>query len=130
MKERWIIGSEEGSVLIVALVMLVMLTLLGVSATRTSTIEIRIADNERNYQRTFYVANAGIEHVRSMLTSKLVENNPVNVATGSPLEWDFAVDGSEGISAATGTDYGSGAIWLNNISFNPKTRFFPHNHLI
>lgn len=123
MKERCIIGGEEGSVLIIALVMLVMLTLMGVSATTTSTIEMQIADNERNYQRAFYVADAGIEHVRSMLTSKLVEKNAANLASGSPLEWDFAVDGSEGISAATGTDYGSGAIWLNNISFNPLSGY-------
>lgn len=123
MKERWIIGREEGSVLIIALIMLVMLTLLGVSATTTSNIEMRIADNERNYQRAFYVADAGIEHARSLLTSKLVENNTANLATGSPLEWDFALDGSEGIGAATGTDYGSGAILLNNISFGPLSGY-------
>jgi Tfp pilus assembly protein PilX len=101
----------------------VMLTLLGISATTTSNIEMQIADNERNYQRAFYVADAGIEHARSILTSKLVNNNAANLATGSPLEWDFALDGSEGIGAATGTDYGSGAILLNNISFAPLSGY-------
>lgn len=119
MNERWIRGSEEGSVLIIALIMLVMLTLLGISATTTSNIEVQIADNERNYQRAFYVADAGIEHARSMLTSKLVDRNAANLATGSPLEWDFALDGSEGIGAATGTNYASGAKFLKNVSFSP-----------
>ena len=94
MKERWIREGEGGSVLVIAMVMLVMLSLLGISATTTSTIEMRIADNERTYQRTFYVADAGIEHVRSMLTSKLIEHNASKISTGSPLEWDFALDGS------------------------------------
>ena len=56
MKEITRLKSEEGSVLIVALVILVLLTLLGIFATKTSEIEIQIAGNEMRYKRNLYSA--------------------------------------------------------------------------
>jgi hypothetical protein len=53
--------SEEGSVIIIAFILLVVLTLIGVVATRTSTIDIQIASNEIPYKRNFYVAEGGIQ---------------------------------------------------------------------
>jgi len=52
--------SEQGSVVVIALMILVVLTLLGIMATRTSTIDIRIAANEISYKKNFYVAEAGV----------------------------------------------------------------------
>ena len=47
MKDKTLMQNEEGSVIVLALVLLVLLTILGISATRTSTIEVQIASNER-----------------------------------------------------------------------------------
>jgi hypothetical protein len=58
MNEKARLNNEEGSVLILALIMLVLLTLIGISATTTSTIETRIAGNERLYKRNLYSAEA------------------------------------------------------------------------
>lgn len=58
MNEKIWLNNEEGSVLILALIMLVLLTLIGISATTTSTIETRIAGNERVYKRNLYSAEA------------------------------------------------------------------------
>ena len=52
--------KEKGSVTVIALMILVVLTLLGIMATRTSTIDIRIAANEISYKKNFYVAEAGV----------------------------------------------------------------------
>ena len=51
--------KEQGSVTVIALMILVVLTLLGIMATRTSTIDIRIAANEISYKQNFYAAEAG-----------------------------------------------------------------------
>lgn len=62
MKERCLLSNENGSVLVVALIMLVLLTLIGISATTTSEIETKIAGNERAFKRNLYLAEAGSMH--------------------------------------------------------------------
>ena len=48
--------SEDGSVLVIAMIMLVLLTLIGISAITTSTIEVQISANERIYKMNLCVA--------------------------------------------------------------------------
>ena len=52
--------KEEGSVLIVALLILVVLTMIGISSTTTTEIEIQIAGNEQFHRIAFYGADSGI----------------------------------------------------------------------
>lgn len=59
MKNTSGLNNEDGSVLIVALIMLVLLTLIGISATTTSEIETKIAGNDRVFKRNLYFAEAG-----------------------------------------------------------------------
>ena len=56
MKQDNRIKNEDGAVLIVSLMMLVLLTLLGVSISTTSEVEVLIAGNERLQKMTFYQA--------------------------------------------------------------------------
>lgn len=58
MKLTSSINNENGTALIITLFLLVLLTLLGMAATTTSTIEIKIADNERDYKVNFYKAES------------------------------------------------------------------------
>jgi len=115
MKELCVIKNESGSILVIALIMLVLLTILGISATTTSNIEMQIAGNERNYKRAFYVANAGIEHVRASLAKALTDNNANDIATtgGANLNWTSALTG------ATGNDWDGGVTWIDNQPFAP-----------
>ena len=53
--------SEEGSVIILAFILLVVLTVIGMFATRTSTIDIQIAANEIPYRQNFYIAEGGVQ---------------------------------------------------------------------
>ena len=53
-------SGENGSVLVVALMILVLLTVMGISATKTSEIEIQIAGNEQFHKVAFYNADSGI----------------------------------------------------------------------
>ncbi len=52
--------NERGTVTVVALMILVILTLVGIAVTRTSTTDIRIAANVVPYKQDFYVAEGGL----------------------------------------------------------------------
>ena len=58
MMER--MRKEEGSVLIVAFIFLVILTLIGIFSSRTAQMDMQIASNEIPYKRNFYMAEAGL----------------------------------------------------------------------
>jgi hypothetical protein len=55
--EKW---NEKGNVTVIALMMLSVLTLLGIVASRTATTDIQIAGNVIPYKRNFYIAEGGI----------------------------------------------------------------------
>lgn len=52
--------KEGGSITIVALVMLAVLTVLGITITRISSTDIQIAGNELFRRQEFYVAEGGV----------------------------------------------------------------------
>ena len=52
--------SEQGSITVIALMILVVLTILGITISRTSTIDVRIAGNEIPFKQNFYVAEGAI----------------------------------------------------------------------
>ena len=54
-----IIENNRGSAIIVALLVLVTLTLVGVAATNTSIFESRTIRNDQDYQIDFYIAESG-----------------------------------------------------------------------
>ena len=51
-------NNEQGFVLVLSLIMLVVLTVLGIAATNTTIIELRISANDKLTQQTFYRADA------------------------------------------------------------------------
>jgi hypothetical protein len=63
MNVKRLLKNEDGSVLVIAIIMLVLLTALGISATTTSTIEIQIAGNQRTYKQNLYQAEAAAMEV-------------------------------------------------------------------
>jgi hypothetical protein len=71
--------NEHGSVLVVALVILVLLTLMGISVTTTSDIEVQIAKNEQKYVEEFYVADSawkqGVEWLDSLASRPPLVNS-------------------------------------------------------
>lgn len=63
-------SNEEGFVLVVALMILVILSLIGIAGMNTSMFEEQIAGNDWSAKRTFYKADGGTE-----LGSELLEHN-------------------------------------------------------
>ena len=52
--------EEQGSITIVALLILVVLTILGVTISRTTTLDLKISTNETIRKQRFYVAEGGV----------------------------------------------------------------------
>jgi hypothetical protein len=59
--KRLIWGDQKGVALIVALIMLLVLTLIGMSSISSTFFESKISGNERVGTNAFYAANAGIQ---------------------------------------------------------------------
>jgi len=54
------VQDEEGSILVVALLIMVLLTMIGVWGSTTTESEIRMARNETFYKRAFFNADSGV----------------------------------------------------------------------
>ncbi len=67
---------ERGSVVVIALVLLVLLTIIGISASRTTEIEIMIAGNERVAKQNFYVAEGATMQAAQILELTDLEYTP------------------------------------------------------
>ncbi len=52
--------AQDGSVMIIALMLMVILMIIGVSISRTSTTDIKIAANEMQYKQNFYTTEGGL----------------------------------------------------------------------
>jgi type IV pilus assembly protein PilX len=64
-----IINNRQGSAIIVALIILVLLTIIGIAATNTSTTEVQISTNALLNNVAFYTVDSGIEAGRAVLNS-------------------------------------------------------------
>jgi hypothetical protein len=86
---------------------LVLLTIIGISASNISVTEVQIATNSLRYERAFYTAEAGLEHAKELLKVPFVQQNTVKVATGAGADWDFALAG------ITVADFDGGREWVD-----------------
>lgn len=71
MKGKNLVGNEEGTVLIIALLMLVLLTVIGISASTISNIEMQVAGNEKFYKIAFFAADGGTEAGAELLEKNI-----------------------------------------------------------
>ena len=81
MKPTNRLKDQKGMALVVALIMLLVLTLIGLSAVNMSTYETNIAGNERVYNLAFYTADGGIENFRGRVSAGEFIYSPLD--TGS-----------------------------------------------
>ncbi len=59
MKRGFLLKNESGIALVVALIMMIVLTLIGLAATFTSTFEIMLSGEKRRSTDAFYAADSG-----------------------------------------------------------------------
>lgn len=120
------VNNNEGSALIMALLILVVVTIIGVSSMNTSTIEIKIASNDRLYKTSFYAADGGTEVGRELIEQNIAcavgfQNEPQDIGSVEVVDKDFAFQEN----APTG-DYPSDT--ERDIRW-PKNDLQPHTNL-
>jgi hypothetical protein len=86
--------GRKGVSLVVALMILLVLTLIGISAISTTTFETNVAGNERLYNRAFYTADAGVDYFGSVGGAYILLANTSGVLDSN----------AEGLAAALGGD--------------------------
>jgi len=101
--------GERGIVLILGLLLLLILTLIGISALSTSIYDIRISGNEKSSVQAFYVAEAGINELmarfRTGVTNPIPDSDPLNPA------WRLLL----------AKDSGKGATTIGYVSTDPNS---------
>lgn len=75
--------NEEGSVLVVALLILVLLTIIGISATTTTNIELQIAGNEKFHKIAFYHADSGVYTTPKLISACIDSGSEINIGSGT-----------------------------------------------
>ena len=83
--------GEQGSVLVVALVMITLLTIIGISASRTTSIEMLIARNEKSNKIAFYAAEAA----RGYVARNTSLYGSENITVGGSIDFPNPSDPSE-----------------------------------
>lgn len=80
MKRSNRLGNEEGSALVVALLILVVLTIIGISATTTTEIDIQMAGNDSFHKVAFFNADGGIYSTPKLISLCLENDAEQNLA--------------------------------------------------
>ncbi len=75
------LNNQSGSALIIALMMMIVLTLIGIASTTTSTLENSISGNKRGATDAFFAADGGIEAAKANQASFV---NPLTTYTIIP----------------------------------------------
>ena len=89
MKEKFsFLNNEKGSVLLVAVVFLALVTSLGIFATTTAYIELQISGSHKINTMVFYAADSGLHYV----AAKSDLYGPNNLDINAPF--DFPVPGT------------------------------------
>jgi Tfp pilus assembly protein PilX len=66
---RSCLGNRNGAVLVIALIMMIVLTLIGLVSVSSSVFEIKLSGNKRGATDAFYAADSGVQIARSNLAS-------------------------------------------------------------
>jgi len=98
-----LIKSEEGSVMVVALIVLAMLTIIGISASNTSTTELQIVRNDLLYRINFYKAEAAARE-GAQTVANLAKTSPDEVNPGQTTQGWLVDPAEEGIDMTTIAD--------------------------
>jgi len=135
------IKKETGNVSVVALMILVILTLIGISASRTSNTDIIIARNQIPYKKDFYIAQ-GAQNKEAIKISRgdypvanvegpevIIDNSTSEITTGMSYDYEISYKGAypppSGYSALRFNRYDYGvSTKINNTELTINARYY------
>ena len=77
-------GNERGVVLVFSLVLMLVLTIMGISATMTSEVDLKVSGNTKVIRSAFYLADGGIQ-LSPKVISRIITNRALPTAAETPL---------------------------------------------
>ena len=77
------LNNENGSVIIAAIFILVLVTILGVAATNTTTLELQIAANDQFMKMAFYNSDASLYGTAKLISTAINAEDSVNSGSGT-----------------------------------------------
>ncbi len=110
-----LIHNEDGSALIISVLILMLLTFLGIAATNTTNIETYIAGNEKTYKQNFYMAEGAVQEAIQRIENETIADqlrgttsSYVWLNTCSDLkDTDWDNDGQSGTVSSSASALGS-----------------------
>lgn len=88
-----IYNNQNGSAVVIALLSLIILTVIGIAATKNTSVELQLASNETGYKTALYNAEAGIYNTLATLdeteAAAMTPNDTIPVPAGSPYALTF-----------------------------------------
>lgn len=101
MKKRQyteILNRQEGSVMLVALMVMAALSILGINALNISTTELQITSNVQNKKMAFYNADAGVQYTLACIENDLKDSDKeTSEVLPASVEEKDATDSSCGV---------------------------------
>jgi hypothetical protein len=97
--------SEEGNLTIIAFVLLVVLTLVGIFATRTAQLDLQTAYNEIPYKQNFYIAEGGVNNEAAKIGGGSYVPQNARIAYTFPALSNAALPGFTGKAYDATIDY-------------------------
>lgn len=112
------IKKQNGAVLITALIMLIILTMLGLSSMTTTTMEERMAGNSQEINRAFQAASSGLELVFSDEDAFNTTNTKAldGTANDTYFKSDTTVGGDSSNASAYSATTEYNAVFLQQVS--------------
>jgi hypothetical protein len=123
-----LLGSDRGVALIFALVLLLVVTIMGSSATLTSQIDLKLSGNTKVIRTSFYVADGGIM-LSPKVISQIITDRDLPTSAQTPLITydDYAKTGEDPLllkkimGFAMDSDYQDEDLNATDISMNQGT---------
>ena len=79
-----LLSNERGVVLVFALVLMLVVTIIGSSATMTSQVDLKISGNTKMIRTSFYIADGGIM-LSPKVISRIITDRALPAASDTPL---------------------------------------------
>ncbi|WP_257266799.1 pilus assembly protein [Endozoicomonas sp. ONNA2] len=109
--------GERGSILLVSLVMLLVITVAGLTAVKMATLEEKMSGNFQNQQMAFYAAEAALKEAENFI----VDNEPALSGFGVNCDNGYCFAGSD-IDDIGSCDPGVSEPWLTGTVWSDSGR--------
>lgn len=103
---------QRGSALIISLVMLVVLTLLGISGIQSSTLEIRMAANAEDRNRAFQAAEYALKIAEDKVSEMVANGNYATYFGNASYPWYYKTLSATSGGGANSSDCSTTLPWL------------------